>query len=207
MVVEAGREQAAVMRGNEASTRATRAAGMDAAEAEMHKTRLTALSHQLRLVQVEKAKLAELSEVLKRKLSQAEERVDAEAGALRQERQKSVQLERQLASSSAQGSRAGGSASSRTGSAVSSGSVNSRRGASAGAFPPDKVQQLVDRLNSTTEEMEALQESFQRTLGSKEQELRTANELMRDQHQMFQEAQADLEHKLGRVSQMIEAAR
>eukprot|EP00277_Geminigera_cryophila_P020642 CAMPEP_0179490322 /NCGR_PEP_ID=MMETSP0799-20121207/65389_1 /TAXON_ID=46947 /ORGANISM="Geminigera cryophila, Strain CCMP2564" /LENGTH=647 /DNA_ID=CAMNT_0021306491 /DNA_START=87 /DNA_END=2031 /DNA_ORIENTATION=+ len=199
--------QAAVMRGNEASTRATRAAGMDAAEAEMHKTRLTALSHQLRLVQVEKAKLAELSEVLKRKLSQAEERVDAEAGALRQERQKSVQLERQLASSSAQGSRAGGSASSRTGSAVSSGSVNSRRGASAGAFPPDKVQQLVDRLNSTTEEMEALQESFQRTLGSKEQELRTANELMRDQHQMFQEAQADLEHKLGRVSQMIEAAR
>ena len=70
-----------------------------------------------------------------------------------------------------------------------------------------QVQQLVDRLNSTTEEMEALQESFQRTLGSKEQELRTANELMREQHQIFQEAQADLEHKLGRVSQMIEAAR
>lgn len=58
------------MRGNEASTRATRAAGMEAAESEMDKTRLAAAQHQLRLVQVEKAKLAELSDLLKRKLSQ-----------------------------------------------------------------------------------------------------------------------------------------
>ena len=38
------------------------------------------------------------------------------------------------------------------------------------------MQQLVDRLNSTTEEMEALQESFGRTLGLKEIELRSAKD-------------------------------
>ena len=38
------------------------------------------------------------------------------------------------------------------------------------------MQQLVDRLNSTTDEMEALQESFGRTLGLKEIELRSAKD-------------------------------
>eukprot|EP00802_Teleaulax_amphioxeia_P004057 Tamp_04061.p1 GENE.Tamp_04061~~Tamp_04061.p1 ORF type:complete len:621 (-),score=222.96 Tamp_04061:1585-3426(-) len=191
--------QAAVMRGKEAASRADRVAGMERAEDEVHLTRLTAAQHEVRMLQVEKAKLTELTDVLKRKLAQAEEEVDGSAALIRQERQKSVDLERQLASS-AQAHRTG-----RSGSAGSA--ASSRRAASANSFPPEKVQQLVDRLNSTTEEMEALQQSFQRTLSLKEHEVRAAKEQLREQELLFREAQAELEEKLGHLQHLIQQAR
>jgi len=66
------------------------------------------------------------------------------------------------------------------------------------------VQQLVDRLNSTTEEMEALQLSFQRTLSLKELEVRAAKEQLREQELLFREAQAELEQKLGHLQSLIQ---
>lgn len=70
-----------------------------------------------------------------------------------------------------------------------------------------QVQQLVDRLNSTTEEMEALQESFERTLAVKEHELRSAREMLRDQRSVFEEAQHELESKLSSLHHMIQDTR
>jgi uncharacterized protein (DUF1778 family) len=66
-----------------------------------------------------------------------------------------------------------------------------------------QVQQLVDRLNATTEEMEALQHSFERTLAVKEHELRAAKDMLGDQQQVFQQAQSDLDHKLAALQQCI----
>jgi len=67
-----------------------------------------------------------------------------------------------------------------------------------------QVQQLVDRLNSTTEEMEALQASFERTLAVKEHELRSTREMLRDQRTLFEDAQHDLENKLANLNHMIQ---
>jgi hypothetical protein len=63
-------------------------------------------------------------------LAQAEERSDSGAAILRQERQKNIQLERQLASSGSQG-----------GKPSSAAAASSRRASasSASSFPPDKV--------------------------------------------------------------------
>jgi hypothetical protein len=58
------------MRGKDASARADRAAGKEAAESEMDKTRLSAAQHEVRMLQVENSKLGELTEMLKRKLAQ-----------------------------------------------------------------------------------------------------------------------------------------
>jgi hypothetical protein len=44
---------------------------IEAADAQVESTRLAAVQHQLRLLQVEKGKLSELSDLLKRKLAQA----------------------------------------------------------------------------------------------------------------------------------------
>ena len=57
------------MRGKEASTRAERAAGMERAEDQVLLTRLSAANHEVRMLQVEKAKLSELTDMLKRKLA------------------------------------------------------------------------------------------------------------------------------------------
>ena len=186
--------QAAVMRGKEASTRAERVAGMERAEDQVLLTRLSAANHEVRMLQVEKAKLSELTDMLKRKLAEAEEEANAASALVRQERQKSVELQRLLPSESAQAHR--------TGRSGSGGSW--RRTACANSFPPEKVQQLVDRLNSTTEEMEALQLSFQRTLSLKELEVRAAKEQLREQELLFREAQAELEQKLGHLQSLIQ---
>lgn len=63
-------KQAAVMRGKDASARADRAAGKEAAESELEKTRASAAQHEVRMLQVENSKLGELTEMLKRKLAQ-----------------------------------------------------------------------------------------------------------------------------------------
>ena len=186
--------QAAVMRGKEASTRAERAAGMERAEDQVLLTRLSAANHEVRMLQVEKAKLSELTDVLKRKLAEAEEEANAASALVRQERQKSVELQRLLPSESAQAHRTA-----RSGSGASWRSTGC-----ANSFPPEKVQQLVDRLNCTTEEMEALQLSFQRTLSLKELEVRGAKEQLREQELLFREAQAELEQKLGHLQSLIQ---
>jgi hypothetical protein len=51
--------------------------------------------------------------------------------------------------------------------------------------------------------MEAVQESFQRTLAVKEQELRVAKEMMRDLNTAFEQAHKDLDNKLTYISNTI----
>jgi hypothetical protein len=51
--------------------------------------------------------------------------------------------------------------------------------------------------------METVQESFQRTLAVKEQELRVAKEMMRDLNTAFEQVHKDLDNKLTYISNTI----
>jgi len=160
---------AAVMRAEDSSR--------GAIQTDVHEARVQAIDQKLRLAEVQAA--------LRRKLEDAEAQLHGTAAALRQERQKNVELER-LANAPPRNPSAG-----------------RVRGTSANGYPPEKVQQLVDRLNNTTEEMEALQESFRRTLEVKEAELRNARELLHDQQQEFEASQAGLQRHVAELHRRV----
>lgn len=168
---------AAVMRAEDSSR--------GAIQTDVHEARVQAIDQKLRLAEVQAARQRELGDLLRRKLEDAEAQLHGTAAALRQERQKNVELER-LANAPPRNPSAG-----------------RVRGTSANGYPPEKVQQLVDRLNNTTEEMEALQESFRRTLEVKEAELRNAQELLHDQQQEFEASQAGLQRHIAELHRRV----
>jgi len=161
----------------------TEEATSGAMKAEMSMLAEENFSQKLRIAEVKHEKLSEFADLLKKRLEEAEEKLRLANGSLRQERQRCVEVERKLESKS---------------------SASSRRAHSApGQFPPEKVQQLVDRLNSTTEEMDALQESFQRTLEIKEKELRTCKELLREQQKEIEVNQAEMQRRIMELQEAI----
>lgn len=164
--------QAAVMRGGDA--------GDASMEVEQARAASAQALQRVRVLEVSSSKMQELSELLKSKLAEAEEKLHGAHVALRQEKQRSVELERRAEQKS-------------------NGNANNsqrRVNSAPGAYPPEKVQQLVDRLNSTTEEIEALQDSFKRTLEIKEEELRMTREMLREQQAAFEDGQRGVQQQL-----------
>lgn len=134
------------------------------------------------------SKAGELGEMLKRRLEEAEVRLQEANSNLRREKQRAVELERRAEGNSRQPHGGGSSAGGR------------RANSAPGGYPPEKVEMLVDRLNGMTEEMEALQESFKRTLEVKEGELGHLRECLRQLEQHVEAGQEQVERQLAKIS-------